>query len=60
MKSRDWKFYEEPEGAHVLRISTFLLCALIFVAVAYTSTSDIKQCMEEEQSVYLCGMGNNR
>lgn len=56
----DYKHYKADDGAMTVKTSTFLLIALILAAIAYTSNSDYEQCMDEKQSVTLCGGGNHR
>lgn len=56
----DYKNYRAPaEPAYILPLATWLVIAIIFAAIAYTSESDYQACMSEVKSVALCGGGNN-
>lgn len=56
----DYKDYKAQDGAMFVKAMVWLFIAIFFAATAYTSTKDIETCLEEKQSVYLCGAGNNK
>ncbi|MBX9637177.1 MAG: hypothetical protein K2Q45_06465 [Nitrosomonas sp.] len=57
---RDFKSYEAPEEANLMRILVWLFFFGFLAALAWASNSDYSACMAEVRSIYLCGGGNNR
>ena len=57
---RDYKNYEAVDGAHFAKTLTWFVVAAIFAAVAYASESDYRECLNNNQSVTLCGGGNTK
>lgn len=57
---RDYKNYEAQDGALFAKTLTWLIVAAVFAAVAYASESDYRECLNNNQSVTLCGGGNTK
>lgn len=56
----DYKHYKAADNAMVFKHLVWLLISVIFAAIAYTSQADYEKCMEQKQSVAICGGGNYR
>lgn len=57
---KDYKNYEAQDGAMTIKALTWLLVAIFFAAIAYTSTQQYEECMAGNKSVAMCGGGNVR
>lgn len=56
----DYKHYKAADNAMVFKQLVWLLIGVISAAIAYTSQADYEKCMEQKQSVAICGGGNHR
>lgn len=57
---RDYKNYAAPEQASITRQTCYLIIAIVFASIAYTSNQEYKECMAGNKSIVLCGGGNNK
>jgi len=58
--NQDMKHYKAQDGAYLIKAITFLVIAIIFAAIAYTSEQDYQECLKGGQSIVLCGGGNSK
>ncbi len=57
---RDMKHYQvQDEKALKGKAITWLIVTCILAALAYVSESDYQECLKNNQSIVLCGGGNN-
>lgn len=57
---RDFKSYEAPEAANLMKILSWLFFWIFMAALAWASNLDYSACMAEVRSIYLCDGGVNR
>ena len=58
--NRDMKHYKAQDGAYLTKAVSILVITIIIAAIAYTSEQDYQECLAGNQSVVLCGGGNNK
>jgi len=56
--NQDMKHYKAQDGAMLTKSILWLVIAVIFAAIAYTSNQQYEECLVESKSVTLCGGGN--
>ena len=54
----DMKHYKAQDGEMLTKTIIWLIVAIIFAAIAYTSEQQYQECLAGNQSVVLCGGGN--
>ena len=58
--NQDMKHYNKAQdGAYLTKAILWLVIAIIFAVIAYTSNQQYEECLAGGQSVVLCGGGNN-
>jgi len=57
--NQDMKHYKAQDGAYLTKTILWLVIAIIFATIAYTSNQQYEECLAGSQSVVLCGGGNN-
>ena len=57
--NKDMRHYKAQDGAMLTKSALWLVIAIIFAAIAYTSEQQYQECLAGSQSVVLCGGGNN-
>lgn len=58
--NQDMKHYKAQDGAYLTKTILWLVIAIIFAAIAYTSNQQYEECFAGSQSVVLCGGGNTK
>lgn len=58
--NQDMKHYKAQDGAMLTKTVLWLVIAIIFAAIAYTSEQQYQECFAGSQSVVLCGGGNTK
>ncbi len=58
--NRDMKHYKAQDGAMLTKSILWLVIAIIFAAIAYTSNQAYLECLAGSKSVVLCGGGNSK
>lgn len=58
-KMKDYKSYKAPEQANITRQTCYLIIAIVFASIAYTSNQEYEECINTgHKSIVLCGGGN--
>lgn len=61
--NQDMKHYKAHDGEEATCLTKsilWLVIAIIFAAIAYTSNQQYEECFAGSQSVVLCGGGNSK
>ncbi len=58
--NQDMKNYKAQDGAMLTKAILWLVIAIIFAAIAYTSNQQYEECFAGSQSAVLCGGGNTK
>jgi len=58
--NQDMKNYKAQDGAYLTKTILWLVIAIIFAVIAYTSNQQYEECLAGSQSVALCGGGNTK
>lgn len=58
--NQDIKHYKAQDGSCLTKTILWLVIAIIFAAIAYTSNQQYEECLAGSQSVVLCGGGNTK
>ena len=58
--NHDMKNYKAQDGAMLTKTISILMITLIIAAIGYMSEQEYQECLAGNQSVVLCGGGNNK
>ena len=58
--NQDMRHYKAQDGAYLTKTIGWLVIAIIFAAIAYTSNQQYEECFAGSKSVVLCGGGNTK